>query len=372
MKYKRTEQEKLKRIPELDGLRGIAILSVVSFHYLNNQLVGSENAIGKLIYKLTSFGWIGVDLFFILSGFLIGTILIQSKNSKNYFSTFYIRRVVRIIPNYFLLILIFMGLLAIPFFANNYFLTGNNVIPAWSYFAMVHNFYMASLDNLGNSAMSVTWSIGIEEQFYIIFPLVIYLLKDKWIPYLLGITIVLAIFFRMQFDSWIPPYVLLHCRMDAIAFGALVAYFNYHYNLREWVNTNFKWLTIILTTEIILCGYFFYRYQDLGVLRNTYYGIFFSISLVIAITKKDSYYAALLRNKALMWVGTISYSLYLFHYMILGLFHHLFNNGNSIGIENGKDILISISAFAFSLLFAFFIYKRLETPMIKIGKRFQY
>ncbi len=69
MNYKIAKQEKLTRIAELDGLRGIAILSVVSFHYLNNQLVGSEDRIGKLIYKLTSFGWIGVDLFFILSGF---------------------------------------------------------------------------------------------------------------------------------------------------------------------------------------------------------------------------------------------------------------------------------------------------------------
>ena len=79
-----------KRIPELDGLRGIAILLVLSFHYINNQLIQSENKIGKTLTKLTSFGWVGVDLFFVLSGFLIGSILMRSQSSPKYFTTFFV------------------------------------------------------------------------------------------------------------------------------------------------------------------------------------------------------------------------------------------------------------------------------------------
>ena len=122
---------------------------VVSFHYINNQLINSGSRIGKVIYKLTSFGWVGVDLFFVLSGFLIGTILMNNRGAKNYFSTFYIRRVVRIIPNYYLLIGLFVMIGLIPFFSSDYFLTGNNVIPVWAYLVMVHNIFIAHLQNFG-------------------------------------------------------------------------------------------------------------------------------------------------------------------------------------------------------------------------------
>ncbi|HKP32089.1 MAG TPA: acyltransferase family protein, partial [Chitinophagaceae bacterium] len=80
-----------KRIKELDGLRGIAILLVLSFHYINNQMVNRTDTLSKAITKATSFGWVGVDLFFVLSGFLIGSILIANKLKDNYFRTFYIR-----------------------------------------------------------------------------------------------------------------------------------------------------------------------------------------------------------------------------------------------------------------------------------------
>lgn len=365
-----TKALKQQRIPELDGLRGIAVILVISFHYLNNQLVDATGFTGKLIGKVTSIGWVGVDLFFILSGFLIGTILIQNKHSKNYFSTFYIRRIVRIVPNYFLLILIFLTLTAVPYFSDNYFLTGNNVIPIWSYLMMVHNLFMAHLNNLGNIAMSVTWSIGIEEQFYIIFPFIVYFLKEKWLPWILGCAIILAVIFRMQYNNWIPPYVLLHCRMDAISLGAIIAYLNNKYDLAVWVNRYFKWVIGILTFDIFICAYKYYQFQDLGNMRNTYFGIFFSICLIFALTYKKTIYAAFLRNKILMWIGSISYSLYLFHYMLLGLFQHF--AGNGLGLRNVKDVIITSIALIISMLFSWALYLKLETPMVKIGKKFKY
>src|ERR1700722_13730876 len=109
--------EKTRRIPEVDGLRGIAILLILFFHYINNQLTGSAFRAGKLLYGATSFFWSGVDLFFVLSGFLIGTILLRNKGSDRYFSTFYMRRLVRIIPNYYLLITLFALLAALPYFS---------------------------------------------------------------------------------------------------------------------------------------------------------------------------------------------------------------------------------------------------------------
>lgn len=360
------------RIAELDGLRGLAILMIISFHYLNNQLIQSLNEWGILLSKVTSFGWIGVDLFFVLSGFLIGTILIRNKGSENYFSSFYLRRLVRIIPNYFLLMIIFMVIIIVPWFANNYFLTGNNVIPLWSYFAMLHNFYMAHLANLGNDAMSVTWSIGIEEQFYILFPIIVYFLKDHWLPIVLGVAIVSASFLRDGYQSWIPPYVLLPCRMDAISLGAIVAWVNQRSDLKALAKKYFWLLFACLLADLMICGFLFVKFNDLGIVKNTLFAIGFAVMLVFALTYSDSWYGKMLRTKILVWVGAISYSLYLFHYLILGLFHHCAGNKSGIGINDTNDVLVSIVAFIVSILFSWLVFKLLETPFVNWGKRFKY
>ncbi|RYE28256.1 MAG: acyltransferase, partial [Sphingobacteriales bacterium] len=119
----------MKRIPAIDGFRAIAILMVIAFHYINNQLVGTTTGIGRVLYQLTGFGWVGVDLFFVLSGFLIGSILLINRTSPKLFKTFYIRRLLRIVPNYYFLLVIFLLVKSLSYFKDDYFLTGNDVIP---------------------------------------------------------------------------------------------------------------------------------------------------------------------------------------------------------------------------------------------------
>jgi peptidoglycan/LPS O-acetylase OafA/YrhL len=361
-----------KRIPELDGLRGIAIIMVLSFHYINNQLINANTFLGRILYKVTAFGWVGVDLFFVLSGFLIGTILINNKGSKNYFSTFYVRRIVRIIPNYYLLIALFIIIGLIPFFKTDYFLTGNNVIPVWAYLLIIQNIFIAHLHNFGNTSISVTWSIGVEEQFYIIFPLLVYFLKDKWLPLLLGLAIIIAPIIRMQYNDWIPPYVLLPCRMDSIAFGALIAFLNHHYSLADLVKKNILPIIILLVIDGVICVYLLIKNGDIGIIRNTLFAIIFSAMLLFALAYKNSVYGSILRLKLLGWIGTISYSLYLFHDMILGLCRKLTGIGGEHVLETMKGILLTIIALIISLIFSWVIYKRLEFPFVKFGKRLKY
>ncbi|MCX6210151.1 MAG: acyltransferase [Bacteroidetes bacterium] len=263
----------MKRISQIDGLRAVASLLVVSFHYINNQLTDSTSFLGKLFAKLFSFGWAGVDLFFVLSGFLIGGILITNKNKKNYFSTFYIRRFVRIIPNYYLLILLFIILCAIPAFKNTYFLRDSDTIPTWSYFTMFHNVFMAKLNHMGNTAMSVTWSIGIEEQFYLIIPFIIYFTNKKLLPYLLIAFILLANVFRWVYITpetpWIAAYVLLPCRMDAISLGVILAWINSTYSIEKFVEKNYKKILATMLFIVAICTVLFIIFKDIGVIRNT-------------------------------------------------------------------------------------------------------
>jgi peptidoglycan/LPS O-acetylase OafA/YrhL len=367
----------MKRIPQIDGLRALAILLVISFHYINNQLTGASSKIAKFFYFITSFGWAGVDLFFVLSGFLIGTILITNRQKDNYFSTFYIRRFVRIIPNYYLLIVVFIIISQISIFSTDYFVAGNKTIPTWSYFFMVHNLYMAALHNMGNSAMSVTWSIGIEEQFYLIIPFIIYYLKPKLLPFLLVCFIILANIFRF-FHPVLPTehfsiaaYVLLPCRMDAISFGVLIAWINCNYNLTDLVNKYFFKIIALMLSIVILCGLLVFLYKDIGIIRNSLFALFFACAIVVGLAKPQSLYGNFLGNKLLNWIGKISYSLYLFHYLILGVCivigEKIFLQPTSI-----ERILISIVALAFSFTFSWLVYKYLETPFVKLGKKANY
>jgi peptidoglycan/LPS O-acetylase OafA/YrhL len=364
----------MKRIPQIDGLRAIAILLVLSFHYINNQLVNETTKIAKFFCFATSFGWAGVDLFFVLSGFLIGSILLLNKQKDKYFAAFYIRRFVRIIPTYYLLIILFLIVGSISIFESNYFIAGNNVIPTWSYFFMMQNLYMGVLNNMGNDAMSVTWSIGIEEQFYLIIPFIIYYVKNNWLPFLLVILIVFANIFRFYYTApgvWIPAYVLPICRMDAISFGILIAWINIQFELNEFVSKYFKYLIFTMFFTISICAYLYIKYQDIGIIRNSLFALFFACALIIALSKPSSIYGKFLANRVLNWIGKISYSLYLFHYLILGIFKVIAENY----LVDTKPIFIiytTTMALIFTFLFSWIVYNYIEKPTVAFGKKFSY
>ncbi len=367
-----TPDRQILRIPELDGLRGLAILAVMSFHYLNNQLVHAESQFARALYTVTSFGWVGVDLFFVLSGYLIGNILILNKNATNYFSVFYWRRFVRIIPTYYFALALFLFARAIPGVDENYFLSGNLVIPFWSYWLLLQNFFMADLANLGNSALSVTWSIAIEEQFYILFPLIVFFVNTRLLPVILAVVIILASIVRLQFDHWIPAYVLLPSRMDALAFGIFIAHLKNETDLKSLADKYYYWLLFLFATLMVALGGLYLYYGDLGPVKHSLFAVIFSILLIIALTKKSTWFAAFLRWPVLMWIGTISYSLYLLHYFILGVVHHMFGNTQGIGMYTPRDIGVSLVALGMSFLIAWVTYHKIEMPMVALGKRMKY
>ena len=182
------------RIKGIDGLRGIAVLIVIFFHFLNNSYQNSNinnlNDIEILIMKLTSFGWAGVNLFFVLSGFLIGTILLSNIESNNFFRVFYFRRFLRILPVYFLLLTVFI-------FTKQYFYNPNitlfeKYIPVGAYFLLIQNFFMSHFGHFGPNALTPTWSLAVEEQFYIVIPFIIYYLNKKQILFVSIFFIVFA------------------------------------------------------------------------------------------------------------------------------------------------------------------------------------
>ncbi len=191
----------MKRLQALDVIRGLAILLVLILHY-----VPRTEVVPKIFLQLTSLFWSGVDLFFVLSGFLIATILFQNKNSINYYKTFYIRRSARILPPYFALILFFIVVLYFnpKTFAN----TLINHFPIWSYFTFTQNFFAASGATFGGKWLGVTWSLAVEEQFYIFLSLAVRTLREKYLVFLAFVLIVIAPVLRYTAPNDIYAYVM--------------------------------------------------------------------------------------------------------------------------------------------------------------------
>ena len=212
------------RIPALDGLRGIAILLVLLFHGLYNNHVDSK--LVSIFLSLGRLSWSGVDLFLVLSGFLIGGILLDAKDSPRYFTTFYLRRAYRILPIYGVVVGIY-SLRYLPVSVLHSW-AGSAAIPFGAYPTFTQNFWMASRGTFGPVSMAVTWSLAVEEQFYLTAPLIVRRLSRKRLVYMLAAIVFLAPILRVLLvftfhQDCLAAYVLMPCRADALCLGMLSA-----------------------------------------------------------------------------------------------------------------------------------------------------
>lgn len=230
--------ESTRRIPELDGLRGVAVGIVLIWHLVGALMDPSLGLWAKAVYNTTILGRTWVDLFFVLSGFLItGIILDKSQAPTQFLRHFYIRRNLRIVPSYALLVLVFW--LAIAAGVDNY--AFNAETPWWRHATFAQNLWMAEHDRWGPGAISVTWSVAIEEQFYLFFPLIALLVPRRL---LLAFFVSIALFscvFRavayLDLKSVYTMYVHTLSRLDGLAMGGLIALL--------WRQPRFdEWLTI--------------------------------------------------------------------------------------------------------------------------------
>ena len=217
------------RIPALDGICGLAIILVLCWHYVAMQLTETPNPILKFIGELCGICWSGVDLFFVLSGFLLGGILIDNRESPNYYKTFYIRRVCRIFPldyAWILLVVLLGAVLADGRLAPLF----QNYRPVWPVLTYTQNITEVVLHHGVNSPLfAVTWSLAVEEQFYLLLPLLIRIINPRKLPFWLVLLVLSSTVFRLAMWYFGPQqgwagYVLLPCRWDSLFLGVLGAW----------------------------------------------------------------------------------------------------------------------------------------------------
>ena len=212
--------------PRLDGLRGIAILLVVLYHTCRFPL--ARTPAEQAFTTVVSMGWTGVDLFFVLSGFLITSILIRQRDSQRYFRTFYARRVIRIFPLYYAVLVLFLFVLpAVTSQAEGFWIAGSDRETIW-YWLFLSNFQTAFTGNWQHHFLEITWSLAIEEQFYLLWPWLVWKTSRKGLIRACAFILVGALGLRLLL-LWIGVpndkflYTFTPCRLDELAAGALVA-----------------------------------------------------------------------------------------------------------------------------------------------------
>ncbi len=373
------------RIPELDGLRGIAIALVVYYHCFFNNLTAKKGSIASVLLASGRLSWTGVDLFFVLSGFLIGGILFDARDSPNYFKTFYARRAFRILPLYAVdCALTLAGFLvwtmaARPASMNSLFL---GTLPWYTYALFLQNFWMVHRDIIWGGILTVTWSLAVEEQFYLTLPLLIRRVSARSLALLLPATIVLVpiirtIIFYEYRNGAAADAGLMPCRADALLLGVLCALVFRNDRAWEWIKMRARllwWFLLLLISGIMGLTVGNNSNQNSLLFCSvgyTWMALFYTCLLLLALSDPKNVLSKLLRLSGLRWLGSIAYGVYLFHVTVLELCQILLR-GRIEGISNIKSFSIVVLSIALTLAICAASWKYFELPLVKRGHAFRY
>ncbi len=371
------------RIPELDGFRGLAILLVVFSHY--TWFKSGHNWLAYVIQTIFPLTWTGVDLFFVLSGFLIGGILMDCRNTENYFRTFYIRRICRIFPLYFLWLVLFAvlpWLLSACCFQGWYnwlFAKDFSKVPMWSYTVFLQNIFFSRTFLNTSYWMIVTWSLAVEEQFYLLLPAVIWFVPVRKLPYVLALLILFAPVFRLFLYLYHPEIftlVLLPCRMDTLLMGVLCAYWMRHERSRLWLEKRQGWLYPMLGVLLAGAGYLTANANtpysfEMVFLGYSWLALLYACLLLIVLTETKGIVIGFMHLPLLRNLGIIAYGVFLMHFAINILMHGIIL-GREIYITHLLDVSVTLVALFTTLLLASLSWHFFEKPIIKWGHSFSY
>lgn len=286
------------RIPELDAVRGLAAVGVVLFH-----------AFPHLFF----WGWSCVDLFFVLSGYLITSICLDRCQEANFLRSFYLRRICRIWPVYFMTLLVVTFLNALS--PNGF------PIDTWHW----HALFLQNTSQYFNletppfiRSFAPSWSVAIEEQFYLVWPLLILAFGRSSVPFLATALLAAGAFGRHCYPGVIN---LLFTRSDGLAWGCFLAW--WLWRSRDSATTAGEALRIRLLQAVGIIGAAFvitYVFTHLGnphpqwqLLAFSGFAMLFFFIIGVSVEYSGSRWLRPLRNPVLRWFGLISYGLYMFH-----------------------------------------------------------
>jgi len=365
--------------PALDGIRGLAIILVLLHHF---TLLHPETWVGVSLQFVGALGWAGVDLFFVLSGFLITGILLDTRGRGRYFSSFYARRTLRIFPLYYLIV--FLAFVVLPQFPwLHQLLVGSHDGEQWPYWTYLVNFEIARENDFQHGVLDVTWSLAIEEQFYLIWAVVVWALSPRWLGALCGAIMLAAPLARTAAlaagASPIDVYVLPHFRADALATGALLAWL-WRRGALARLDRLSPWITIGAVAAAVAFAIADQTAWWWGTSTQRLGYSSFALAGAGLVT------AAITRTPSSMWpralsagwlrsFGKHSYCLYLIHLPVMRLVRTLVlppEHFGAFGAPWVGQLLFYVLATTPAFAIAWLSWRLYEAPILRLKNRFAY
>jgi peptidoglycan/LPS O-acetylase OafA/YrhL len=351
--------------PALDGLRGLAIILIILYHIFN-------------FGNIFEWAWVGVDLFFVLSGFLITGILLRGALSEHFPRDFYIRRVLRIFPIYYLSLIVFLFILPrlINYPFHIHFLLQNQL---W-FWLYVQN-WLFILKNPGNSILlNHFWSLALEEQFYLLWPWIILLAKipQKLITLLLYIMIVLLlsriVILMIQINTLSYINLFKFTRIDSLCAGSMLAAFKFKANptleTKDKVLFCFLGFTVLAALPAIKI-IFNWHLPYLACCIYPVIALIWAICVNFSLNNQTVLYQ-IFDTQVIKFFGKISYGLYIFHWPVYKLFSA--NSSRWLPIHFHSTMITSLFISSLStvtaIILAVFSYYFIEIHFLKLKRKF--
>ena len=357
-------QMKITYRPEIDGLRAIAVGAVILYH-AQMTIFGQQSFKG---------GFIGVDIFFVISGYLITSIILKELVNTGSFSFkhFYERRIRRILPA-----LLFVMLVSIPFawiylLPSSFIDFSKSILYSLGFSSNFYFWYSGQQYGAESGMLKPflhTWSLSVEEQFYILFPIVLLIIFKFFRKYLIHILII-GFIVSLGLAEWTSrnypstSFYFLHTRMWELLAGSILAYLE----ITRGHRGKNKILNLISPTiGLVLIGHSIIFFDD-DIFHPSFYTLspIIGVCLIIWFSNRDELITKILSTKLFVGIGLISYSLYLWHFPIFSFTKH---GGLTIGSITGKLSLIPI-LFICSIISYYFIEKSFRNRKNSLKKIF--
>jgi peptidoglycan/LPS O-acetylase OafA/YrhL len=323
-----------RHMPALDGLRAFAVTAVILYHARTGA--ATSGSISRAYEWLGIAGWVGVDLFFVLSGFLITGILLDSKDQPHYFRNFYVRRTLRIFPLYYavLAVTLFIGPLVFGTADPGVRRILHEQGWLWTY---TTNLDVARTGEklFTSDWLSLThlWSLAIEEQFYLVWPLLVYLAPRRWMVAIAGAIVIGAPLLRALLlhtgTSEVSVYEFTPCRLDTLALGALCAVL-VRTQSEASVRRAATWMMALGALALVAVLARVHRLEAEDDLVQIV-GLSALALLFGGVVVRGALGVRWLSHPALTTVGKYSYGIYVFHALLYPLYRRIIPNDTAVG-----------------------------------------
>ena len=341
-------KHEMKRIPQLDAIRGLAVLAVL-LHNTDTDLYTGFIARN---------GWMGVDLFFVLSGFLITGILLDTKSKEGYFRNFYARRCLRIWPLYYCALLFMFVIVPLVRPSEAHRIFEPRSMPWWSYLVYLQNFLVPAITK-ATGLLGVTWSLAVEEQFYLVWPLVVRFCSERTLRRIMVAIICLDPVLRfLLVQRGFNVYPNTFCRLDGLMCGGLLAllFRSNDFSRRSYVRP--AWVVLLIAAPLAFVT------ADRVVWAVYSFTALASASFVyLALTSQQQWLQSLLANRFLIYSGVISYGIYLLEKIPIDAVKSFRLNGHPAIV-----LLLTVGA---TYLLATLSWQLFEKPALRLKRFFE-